>query len=282
MDARSAGRTDPRSWESSTSLRTASPAVVAPDRWTLCLIRRTGWLLRELTCSISVASRPARGAEVVPVEVEIRRVIPVIEHLVDRVNVPISVDTSKPAVARLAAAAGAAIINDITGLADREMLELIAATDLGIVVMHIQGNPRTMQLAPQYGNVIAEVHSFLADRIEVARQVGISPARIAIDPGIGFGKSLEHNLTLLQNLRAFEDLGCPILVGTSRKGFLGKITGRAVADRMVASVASALAAADRGATIVRVHDVAATRDALLVWAAQHGWDSSSQQSSLPV
>ena len=215
------------------------------------------------------SSRP--GARPISLAEELDRVIPVVEQLSRRVDVPLSVDTVKPEVARVAIASGVAIINDIGGLRDPEMLRVVAASDSGVVIMHMQGTPETMQQAPTYRDVVSEVHDYLASRVQLAEAAGINRERIAVDPGIGFGKSFEHNIRLLDKLNQLACVGCPILVGTSRKGFLGKITGRTVNDRQAGSVASALAASARGASIVRVHDVRATVDALLVWTAQNGW-----------
>ncbi len=215
------------------------------------------------------SSRP--GADVVPVEEEIARVIPVIRALVSRIGVPISVDTTKPEVARLALEAGAAIINDIGGLDDPAMLDVASHLDAGVVLMHMQGTPQTMQLEPRYDDVVGEVVASLASKVGRAVAAGIAPERIAVDPGIGFGKSFEHNLTLLKNLEAFVGLGCVLLVGTSRKGFLGKLAGRRTGDQTIPSVTSALAAASAGARVVRVHDVAATVEALRVWEGHRGW-----------
>ena len=215
------------------------------------------------------SSRP--GAVPIDLPEEIRRVVPVVAALAARFPVPISVDTTKPEVARAALAAGAAIINDINGLADPAMRAVVAASDGAVVIMHMQGSPRTMQAAPTYSDVVATVAGYLEDRVTAAEIAGISRDRIAVDPGIGFGKTFDHNLALLRALDRFAATGCPVLVGTSRKGFLGTITGRSVADRLAGSVASSLAAASRGASIVRVHDVAATVDALLVWEAQVGF-----------
>jgi dihydropteroate synthase len=212
------------------------------------------------------SSRP--GAAIVPLEEELARVIPVVEALARRFSVPISVDTTKPEVARRALGAGAAIINDIRGLDDPSMVEVVAGSEAGVVLMHMQGTPQTMQIDPRYEDVVLEVHDELARRVEAAVRRGISRSRIAIDPGIGFGKTHEHNLALLRNLEAFAGIGCTLLVGTSRKGFLGLLTGRPRAERVVASVASALAAVAGGAGVVRVHDVGPTVDALKVWEAQ--------------
>ena len=218
------------------------------------------------------SSRP--GAEPISTDEELDRVVPVVEGLVRRVGTPISVDTTKATVAREAIAAGAAIVNDITGLADPAMAATVAASAAGVVIMHMQGLPPTMQVAPHYADVVAEVATHLDARVATAVAAGIDRARIAVDPGIGFGKTFDHNLALLRHLDRLGPIGCPILVGTSRKGFLGKLTGRGVADRQAASVASALAAAAAGASILRVHDVAATVDACRVWQAQVGWRPS--------
>jgi dihydropteroate synthase len=216
------------------------------------------------------SSRP--GAALVPVEEEIARVIPVIRALAGRVDVPISVDTTKTQVARLALEAGAAIINDIRGLDDPDLLEVASSSDAGVVLMHMQGTPQTMQVDPRYDDVVREVRDDLERKIERAVAAGIALDRIAVDPGIGFGKSFEHNLLLLKNLEVFATLGCVLLVGTSRKGFLGKLTGRRTGDQTVASVASALAAASAGARVVRVHDVGRTVEALRVWEGHRGWN----------
>lgn len=216
------------------------------------------------------SSRP--GSEPVGLDEELRRVLPVVEGLA-AAGVPVSVDTTRAEVARRAIAAGAAIVNDITAMGgDPEMAQVVADSGAGVVLMHMQGVPRTMQQAPHYDDVVAEVYEFLARRVEWAGSVGIPPERIAIDPGIGFGKTMGHNLRLLRNLGRFATLGCTLLVGTSRKGFLGTITGRPVAERSTASAVSALLAIDDGARVVRVHDVGATVDAIKVWGAVRGWD----------
>jgi dihydropteroate synthase len=216
------------------------------------------------------SSRP--GSEPVPVDEELRRVLPVVEALAAEVGGPISVDTTKAEVARRALAAGAAIINDITAMGgDPEMASVVAEAGAGVVLMHMQGVPRTMQDDPRYEDVVREVYDFLARRVEWAGSRGIPPERIAVDPGIGFGKTVAHNLEILRNLERFATLGCAVLIGTSRKGFLGTITGRGLADRATASAASALVACVAGARVVRVHDVAATVDAIKVWGAVRGW-----------
>jgi dihydropteroate synthase len=207
------------------------------------------------------STRP--GAADVSPEEEIRRVVPLLEALAVS-SVPVSVDTSKPEVMRAALAAGAAIVNDVRALQQPGALEAVADSDCGLVLMHMQGTPRTMQRAPYYQDVTNEVAQFLTERVQNARAHGIGAQRIAIDPGFGFGKSIEHNFTLLSELSALKRMQLPIVVGLSRKSMLGAATGRAVDDRAAASVAAALLAAERGANVVRVHDVAATRDALSV------------------
>lgn len=223
------------------------------------------------------SSRP--GAEVVSLDEELRRVVPAIEAIGAAVAVPLSVDTVKPEVARRAIEAGAVVINDIEGLArDPKMLEVAAETGAGVVIMHMAGNPRTMQVAPRYADVVGEIFEFLARRVEAAQAAGIPRVRLAVDPGIGFGKTFEHNLQLLRGLRRFGDLGCAVLVGTSRKGFLGTITGRPVDDRVTASVVSSLAAAVHGADVLRVHDVGPMADAIKVWGATQGWDRTPDRA----
>ena len=211
------------------------------------------------------STRP--GAAEVSVEEELRRVIPVIERLARETDLPISIDTSKPEVMRAAVAAGAGFINDVFALRREGAIE--AATELGVAVclMHMQGEPHSMQEAPDYDDVVADVHGFLTQRIFACEMAGISKKRIVIDPGFGFGKNAAHNLSLLAQLRRFTELGVPVLAGLSRKRTLGEITGRGVDERIHASVAAALIAAQNGAMILRVHDVAATVDALKVWLA---------------
>jgi dihydropteroate synthase len=216
------------------------------------------------------SSRP--GADVVPVEEEIARVVPVIAELAQRLKIPISVDTTKPEVAARSIEAGAAILNDIRGLDDPELLKIAADTEVGVVLMHMQGTPQTMQINPNYEDVVVEVRDDLARRIDRAVVAGIPLERISIDPGIGFGKTLAHNLALLKNLEEFTRLGCVLLMGTSRKGFLAKLVGHALEDRTVASVTSALACASAGARVVRVHDVGSTVDAFRVWEGHRGWE----------
>jgi dihydropteroate synthase len=171
---------------------------------------------------------------------------------------------------RAALDAGAAIVNDVHALRTPGALEAVAASGCGVVVMHMQGVTRTMQAAPRYEDVVAEVAAFLQERVAVLRTAGVTPDRVAIDPGFGFGKTVEHNFALLRELPRFGELGCPVLVGVSRKSMLGAVTGRAVDQRVTASVVGAVLAAERGARVLRVHDVAATRDGLRVWEAMQG------------
>ncbi|MGZ9076077.1 MAG: dihydropteroate synthase [Burkholderiaceae bacterium] len=213
------------------------------------------------------STRP--GAPDVAPDEEIRRVVPLVEAL-EASAIPLSVDTSKPEVMRAALAAGAAIINDVRALQQRGALDAVAGSDCGVVLMHMQGTPGTMQQAPHYRKVTSEVIQFLSERVQCARAHKIDARRIAVDPGFGFGKSIEHNFTLLGELSALKHMQLPIVVGLSRKSMLGAATGRAVDDRAAASVAASLLAAERGASIVRVHDVAATRDALSVWEKVRG------------
>ena len=210
------------------------------------------------------SSRP--GAEPVTQDEELRRVMPLIEALAE-LPVPLSIDTVKPAVMRRVLAAGASIINDISALATPGAFEAIADSDAAVVLMHMQGEPRTMQQAPVYDDVVAEVKGFLAERIAAAHSHGIPAGRIAIDPGFGFGKLLVHNLALLRHLASFIELDCPLLVGMSRKSMLKGFSTRPMDQRLPASITAALLAVERGARIVRVHDVAATRDALALWQA---------------
>lgn len=199
------------------------------------------------------STRP--GADEVSEDQEIGRVLPVIEGLID-VGVPISIDTRKAGVARSALAAGASIVNDVSGARDPEMLEVVAGSGAGLVLMHMRGEPRDMQERPEYHDVVAEVHSYLGERVEAAIFAGIDPDRIAVDPGIGFGKTLDHNLALLRNLAAFSDLRCPIVVGPSRKSFIGTILDGAPVEERLEGTAGAVAwVAAVGAHVVRVHDV---------------------------
>jgi len=211
------------------------------------------------------STRP--GASPATIEEELARVIPVIEALRAESSVFISIDTSKPGVMRAATRAGADIINDVRALSDDGALEAAADSGAGLCLMHMRGEPRTMQDAPRYDDVVTEVSEFLATRMRACRDAGVDTARLAIDPGFGFGKNITHNLTLLKHLQRFETLGVAIAVGLSRKSMLAKLTGRAVEDRTAGSVALAAIAVLNGARIVRAHDVAATLDAVRVAAA---------------
>jgi dihydropteroate synthase len=213
------------------------------------------------------STRP--GAVTVSAQEELDRVLPVIEGLRD-ISVPISIDTWKPQVMRAALASGASMVNDINALQEKGALTAVAASGVAVCLMHKQGSPQTMQKQPLYQDVITEVSAFLCDRIAAVEAAGIAQDRIVIDPGFGFGKTLEHNLALLRELEKFSALGLPVLVGLSRKSMLGGITGRDVGDRLVVSVAAALLAVQRGAAIVRVHDVRETVDALKIWNAVKG------------
>lgn len=201
-------------------------------------------------------------------EEELRRVIPVVEALAGRVSLPLSVDTSKARVAQAAIEAGAEIINDVTGLeGDAEMLELIAKSKVGVCAMHMQGSPQTMQDNPQYEDVVEDVFRYLKQRDEALQAGGIDPARICLDPGIGFGKTTLHNLQLIESAERFLALQRPILIGHSRKGFLGKLIGDKQRSRDAATLGISLAMASKGIQVLRVHDVAATVDALTCYLA---------------
>ena len=224
-------------------------------------------LIAEGADIIDVGGESTRpGAAPVPLDEERRRVLPLLEQLAGGC-VPVSVDTRKPELMREAIAAGAAMINDVTALAGPGALEAVAGRPVAVCLMHMQGDPGTMQLHPSYGDVVREVRDYLAARIAAAAAAGIDAARIVADPGFGFGKTLEHNLALLRGLAEFRSLGVTLAAGLSRKAMLGSLTGREPRERVHASVAAALLAVQNGAQIVRVHDVAATRDALAVWTA---------------
>lgn len=214
------------------------------------------------------STRP--GADDVPLEQELDRVIPIIESVGSRIDALISIDTSKPRVMREAAAAGAGLINDVCALRAEGALEAACELGAGICLMHMQGTPRTMQANPAYDDVVADVRSFLDQRVRACIQAGIDRSRLVVDPGFGFGKTLDHNLELLRGLRSLGGLGLPVLAGLSRKSFVGRITGTEMDERIYGSVAFALAAVREGASIVRVHDVKATSDALKVWEAVYG------------
>ena len=212
------------------------------------------------------STRP--GAGEVAIEDELRRVIPVIEALAAQLAIPISIDTSKPEVMRAAVEAGAGMINDVFALRRDGALDAAAALGVPVVLMHMRGEPRTMQDAPDYDDVVGEVHRFLAERIFAAEMAGVARRNIVVDPGFGFGKTTAHNLQLLAQLRRFTELGVPVLAGMSRKKSIGELTGREdPRERVFGSAAAHLIAAQNGAMLLRVHDVAATVDALKVWNA---------------
>ncbi len=211
------------------------------------------------------STRP--GAEPVMLEEELRRTIPVIRELATRVRTPISIDTTKAEVARQALEAGAEIVNDISGLTfDPEMLEVCRLHDAGICLMHIQGTPQTMQQNPTYVDVVQEVIDFLQQQVDRCLMAGILPERMCVDPGIGFGKTAEHNLQLLKSVsRLQRDLQRPVLIGHSRKRFLSKILGRSVDERESGTIGVSIALAEQGVDILRIHDVRSVRDAIVAW-----------------
>lgn len=223
------------------------------------------------------STRP--GAQPVDVEAELARVIPVIQGLRQETACPISIDTSKPKVMQAAIEAGADMINDVNGLRGPGALDTAASLGASVCLMHMQGEPRTMQAEPRYRDVVTEVADFLAQRVESCLAAGIRREQLVIDPGFGFGKTLEHNLALLNGIEALRQSGVPVLAGLSRKSMLGSITGRTSTDqRLAASLAAALLAAQRGAAILRVHDVAETCDVIKVWLATRSAEQSRLQA----
>jgi dihydropteroate synthase len=241
-------------------------------------------LEREGAAILDIGGESTRpGAEPVSLDEELRRVVPVLEALAGRASaVQLSIDTAKAAVARAALDAGATFVNDVTALrGDPEMAEVIARSGADCCLMHMLGEPRTMQHDPHYDDVVGEVKAFLEARMAFAIAAGIEEQRIVLDPGIGFGKKLEHNLELLRRLDEFLTLGRPVSIGTSRKSFLGRLTGRTVGDRIAGTIATNVLAYERGARVFRVHDVAPVRDALVVTAAtvRGAWASTTPTSS---
>lgn len=223
------------------------------------------------------SSRP--GSEPIPVEEELHRILPVISELRKNSDIILSVDTTKAEVARRALDAGADIINDISSLQfDAEMMPLIAEREVPVILMHMKGDPKTMQENPFYENLLEDVNSFFQERIDKAVSSGIKREKIILDPGIGFGKKYSDNLNLIRNLRTFEDLGRPLLVGLSRKSFIGKIVDQPTEDRLEGSLSAAVLSVSHGAHLVRVHDVAATKRAILVADAilnEKEWNNTS-------
>lgn len=213
------------------------------------------------------STRP--GAQPVPLDEELRRVVPVVERLAAQTDVPLSVDTSKAAVARASLTAGAHLINDVTALTgDPDMAAVVRDGGAGVVLMHMQGTPATMQLKPIYGDVVGEIAAYLQERLQAAEAFGIAAGRVALDPGIGFGKTREHNLEILARLAEFQRLGRPVCLGVSRKGVLGRLLDRPVDQRLAGGLAIVCHAMSRGAAqVVRVHDVAETRDVVRTWDA---------------
>ena len=212
------------------------------------------------------STRP--GAEPVSVEEEIKRTVPVIQALREQTDIPVSIDTTKAKVADEAIAAGATIVNDISGLTfDPNMLSVCAERDVAVVCMHIQGTPQTMQQEPHYEDCTREVCEFLESRIEAMAAVGINANRVCLDPGIGFGKTADHNLELLQNIAALHELNRPLLIGHSRKRFLSKLLGRPVEERVAGTIGVSIALAQANADYIRIHDVRAVCDALVAWRA---------------
>ncbi|MFM1911540.1 MAG: 7,8-dihydropteroate synthase [Pseudomonadota bacterium] len=210
------------------------------------------------------STRP--GATPVPLDEELKRVIPVVNALA-QAGVPLSIDTYKPEVMRAAIDAGADIVNDVCALQAPNALDIVAASKVGVCLMHMQGRPQTMQADPQYQDVVAEVCEFLSSRLKAAEQAGIARERIVLDPGFGFGKRTAHNLTLLNHLSSLQSLGLPLLIGLSRKSVLGQVVGSAVDERIHASIAASVVSVMKGANIVRVHDVKPTVDALKIVSA---------------
>lgn len=237
-------------------------------------IERGRQLVREGADLLDIGGESTRPySQSVSADEELRRVLPVIEVLAPEINIPISIDTSKAVVARAAMAAGAEIINDVTGLAgDPDMIAIARETGAGICAMHMLGTPQTMQDDPRYDDVVREVGDYLRARRDALLHAGIERERIALDPGIGFGKSHQHNLDLLAACGLFHELGCPLLVGHSRKGFIAKLIGDKEADRTPGTIGVALALALAGVQVVRVHDVAAVRQALQLFEATGGLD----------
>jgi dihydropteroate synthase len=222
-------------------------------------IRQAETLAEEGADLIDIGGESSRpGAAAVPIEEEIRRVVPIIEQLVKRLSIPISIDTTKAEVARRALAAGARIINDISALRfDPEMAPLAARDGVPVVLMHMQGTPKDMQVHPVYADVVREISAFFETRIRFAEQSGISRERIVLDPGIGFGKTIDHNLEILARLDEFRSLGRPLLIGPSRKSFIGQVLGLPVEERLEGTAAAAAVGILNGASIIRVHDVRA-------------------------
>ena len=246
----------PDSFSDGGKFETADAAIAAAER-----------LIAEGADLIDLGAESTRpGAAPVPVDVELARLMPVVTALRDA-SVPLSIDTMKPDVMARALDVGASMINDVRAFDSIDARRAVADRDCALCVMHMRGTPQDMQADPRYDDVVAEVTDFLRAKTEALRGAGVAADRILIDPGFGFGKTVDHNLALLERLEVLAGLGYPVLAGLSRKGMIGRLTGREPIDRLAGSVAAALAAVSRGASVVRVHDVAATVDALKVWRA---------------
>ena len=225
-------------------------------------------LVEEGAAILDIGGESTRpNATPVDLQEELDRVIPVIEALVSQVNIPISIDTYKPQVMQAAINAGASIVNDVRALQEDGALQVVSKSNAGVCLMHMQGTPQTMQDNPQYDNVVNEVSDFLAARLQACIDAGIAKNRILLDPGFGFGKTRAHNIALIRQLESFAALGQPLLVGLSRKSVLGQMTGNDVDARLYASIAASVIAAQKGAKILRVHDVKATVEALKIVSA---------------
>jgi len=233
-------------------------------------IRQASQLVNEGADILDVGGESTRpGAAAVSIQEELDRVVPVVEAIISEADVPISVDTSKPEVMEEVVRKGAGMINDVRALREPDAIDVMARyPNVAICLMHMQGEPRTMQTNPEYGDVVADVKDFLSDRIEACVAAGVNKARLVLDPGFGFGKTLDHNLQLLNRMEEFQVLGCPVLAGLSRKSMIGAVLNDAPVDqRLYGSLAAAVIAAMKGADIIRVHDVKPTADALKLVAA---------------
>ena len=220
------------------------------------------------------STRP--GAKPISNEEEFDRVVPIVESIASRIDVVISVDTSKPKIMESAISSGAHMINDVKALSEPHALEVVSASNVNVCLMHMLGNPMTMQISPEYKSVNNEVKQFLIDRIEKCKQVGISRERLIVDPGFGFGKTVDHNLDLLENLRDLATLGCPILVGLSRKSMINKILKRDIIDSLPATLGLVAIALERGANLIRAHDVRETADVVSMWMAVNRVENDSE------
>ena len=225
------------------------------------------------------STRP--GAEPVGTDEELERVVPVVEALRARLELPVSVDTSNPTVMREALAAGAQLVNDVRALSRPGALEAVAETDAAVCLMHMRGTPLTMQANPDYAEVVDEVAAFLSQAVQRCEAAGIDRSRIMVDPGFGFGKTLQHNLTLLARLPELESLGCPVLVGLSRKSMFGQLLDRAVDQRLAGTLAAGQLALDAGADVLRVHDVAEHHDMRQVWRSVRRLQTQSTKKGRP-